>query len=122
MKNLRIILLIISICAFSIISKAQSETSQSKSERIEEEVVIPCVCAGELLVGTVTWNHVVNKSGEHWNVQFGEMTGQTTNEKYRFVYVESVGSITIFRVIGVNGLVTYMQWNAVTGVFKFYCA
>lgn len=121
MKKLKIILFIISLCAFSFISEAQSEKAQSKSEKIVEEVTIPCMCAGELLVGTVTWNHVVNKNSEHWNVQFGEMTGQTSHDKYRFVYVENVGNITIFRVIGKEGLVTYMQWNAVTGESTFYC-
>lgn len=121
MKNLKIILIIFSLCFLTYTAGAQSEKSQAKSERIEEEVHIQCLCAGELLVGTVTWNHVVNKNSEHWNVQFGEMTGQTSHEKYRFVYVESIGKLVIFRVIGEKGLVTYMQWNAVTGEYTFYC-
>ncbi|WP_319482245.1 hypothetical protein [uncultured Draconibacterium sp.] len=121
MKKLKIILLIISVCAFSFISRAQSENSQSKSEKVTEEVTIACMCAGENLVGTVTWNHVVNNNKEHWNVQFGEMTGQTTQDKYRFVYVESIGNLVIFRVIGKDGLLTHMQWNAVTGEYTFYC-
>ncbi|MCY1718950.1 hypothetical protein OU798_01265 [Prolixibacteraceae bacterium Z1-6] len=123
MKKLKLIFLIAACLGMlSFLSNARSEKSQGKAEtRIVEEVQIPCLCAGELLVGTVIWTHVVNKNVEHWNVQFGEMTGQTTHEKYRFVYVSSANNITIFRVIGEKGLVTYMQANAVTGENTFYC-
>ncbi len=113
--------MILCLSIFSMVSNAQNEDSKGKSQKvIVKNFEIPCMCAGELLVGEVRINIVENKNHEHQNFH-GELTGADSGDKYQFVQVDNIGNVAVFRVIGKDGLISYGQYDYKTDELNFYC-